>query len=83
MCCLSVAGDINVNMSPCLAGFLSAFCPRGWGFFGEQTHIRVQACGKLGGSRGMLPWENFDFEHFIRRNLVESGSVFAQTKLYN
>ena len=39
-----------------------------------------QACSKLGGSGGMLPWKNFDFEPFIRRNLVESGTVFAQTK---
>ena len=41
--------------------------------------IRVQACGKLGGFRGMLPRGNFDFGPFIRRNLVESGTVFTQT----
>ena len=29
------------------------------------TYIRVQACGKLGGSGGMLPWGNFDFGPFI------------------
>ena len=37
----------------------------------------MQACGKLGGFRGMLPRGNFDFGPFIRRNLVESGTVFA------
>ena len=36
-----------------------------------------KACGKLGGSGGMLPWGNFG--RFIRHNLVESGTVFAQT----
>ena len=61
-----------------LPGFLSAFCPRGdkmrlYGFFGWQAHIHVQACGKLGGSRGMLPRGNFDFGPFIRRSLVESA----------
>ena len=51
-----------------------------YGFIGGQAHIRVQACGKVGGSGGMLPWGNFDFGPFNRRNLVESGTVFAQTK---
>ena len=51
-----------------------------YGFLGEQAHICVQACGILGGSGGMLPRGNFDFEPFFRRNLVESGTVFAQTK---
>ena len=66
-------------------GFLSAFCPRrgggqmrSYGFLGGQAHIHVQACGKLGRSGGM---GNFDFGPFIRRNLVESGTVFAQTKV--
>ena len=35
-----------------------------------------KVCGKLGGSRGMLPWKILPF---IGRNLVESGTVFAQT----
>ena len=49
------------------------FLPKGWG----GKHIFVcKACGKLGGSRGMLPRGNFDFGPF---NLVESGTVFAQT----
>ena len=43
------------------------------GFMGGQAHICVQACG-------MLPQENFDFGPFFRHNLVESGTVFAQTK---
>ena len=39
-------------------------------------HIFVcKACGKVGGSGGMLPWGNFDFGPFISRNLVESGTV--------
>ena len=70
------------------AGFLSAFCPSGGGQNeivwitggGASTYLFVcKACGKLGGSGGMLPQENFDFGLFIGRNLVESGTVFAQT----
>ena len=38
-----------------------------------------KACGKLEWSGGMLPWENFDFEPFVRHNLVESGNGFSQT----
>ena len=46
----------------------------------RDKHIFVcKACGKLGESLGMLPWGNFDFGPFIRCNLVESGTVFAQT----
>ena len=74
-----------MNMSPCLAGFLSAICPRGWGggiFWGANTYS-CASMWQTRGSGGMLPWENFDFERFIRRNLVESGTVFAQTRLYN
>ena len=38
-----------------------------------------KACSKLGGSGGMLPREHFGFGSFIRCNLVESGTAFAQT----
>ena len=67
--------------------FLSAFCPRGgktrsYGFLGDE-HIFVQACDKLGGPGGILPRGNFDFGPFIRRNLMESGAVLAQTNLYH
>ena len=43
---------------------------------GGGKYVSVcKACSKLGGSGGMLPWK---FGPFIRRNLVESGTVFAQ-----
>ena len=64
-------------------GFLSAFAQGGakWHCMDlGGKHIFVfKACGKLGASRGMLPRGNFDFGPFIRHNLVESGTVFAQT----
>ena len=41
-----------------------------------------KACGKLGVFMGMLPRGNFDFGPFIRHNLVESGTVFAQFTIY-
>ena len=41
-----------------------------YGFLGEQ------ACGVWGHAHQ----GNFDFEPFFKRNLVESGIVFAQTK---
>ena len=63
-----------------------SFLPKGEGgqkeivwIIGGHAHICVQACGKLGGFGGLLPRGNFDFGPFIRRNLVESGTVFAQT----
>ena len=47
---------------------------------GGGKHIFVwKACGKLGGSGDMLPRKNFDFGPFIRRNLVESGTVLGPT----
>ena len=42
---------------------------------GGQTNICVQSMMQTRGSRGM-PGGNFDF---FRHNLVESGTVFAQT----
>ena len=38
-----------------------------------------KGCGKLGGSGGMLSREIMILDLFIRHNLVESGTVFAQT----
>ena len=52
---------------------------RSYGLMGGKYVSVCKACGKLGGSGGMLPWEIFDFGPFIRHNLVESGTVFAQT----
>ena len=47
---------------------------------GGGKYISVcKACGKLGGAGGMLPWEILILDFFIRHNLVESGTVFAQT----
>ena len=52
------------------------------GFFvqgGGQVHVRicVQNVWQTWGVQGHVPSGNFDF---IRRNLVESGTVFAQTQ---
>jgi len=46
---------------------------------GGQVHICVQSMWQNRGVRGHAPLGNFDFGLFIRRNLVESGTVFAQT----
>ena len=68
-----------------IPGFLSAFCSRGrkirlYGLLGEQVHICVQSVQQArGGVQGRAPPGNFDFGPFIRRNLVESGTVVAQT----
>ena len=43
-----------------------------YGLLGGKYVSVCKACGKLGGSRG-------NFVPFIRLNLVESGTVFAQT----
>ena len=47
-----------------------------YGFLGGK-HISMW---QTRGSRGMLPQGSFDFEPFIRYNLVESWTVFTQTK---
>ena len=47
-------------------------------YWGDKYVSVCKACGKLGGSKDMLPLGNFDFGPFIRHNLVESGTVFAQ-----
>ena len=41
-----------------------------------------KACGKLGGSGGMFLQGILILDLFIRRNLVESGTVFAQASIY-
>ena len=58
-----------------------SFFPKrgGEGLLGGKYVSVYKACGKLGGSGGMLPLGNFDFRPFIGRNLVESGTVFVQT----
>ena len=68
-------------------GFFQFFCPRGgqndivWiiGGGGGKYISVCKACGKLGGAGGMLPWEILILDFFIRHDLVESGTVFAQT----
>ena len=56
-------------------GFLSAICSR----WGGQVCIHVQSMWLTKGVRGHALLGNFDFGPFIRRNLVESGTVFEQT----
>ena len=41
--------------------------------------ICVQSMCQTRGVRGHAPPRNFDFGPFIRHNLVESGTVFAQS----
>ena len=45
----------------------------------SQVRICVQSMWQTRGVRGHASLGNFDFEPFIRRNLVESGTVFTQT----
>ena len=49
-----------------------------WGG-GGQVHVRVQSMWQTRMVQGYAPLRNFDFGPFIRRNLVESGTVFVQT----
>ena len=42
-----------------------------------------KACGKLGGSRGMLSREILIFGLFITYNLLESGTVFTHTIIHH
>ena len=50
-----------------------------YGLLGGQVYIRVQSTWQTRGVRGHAPLGNFNFWPFIRRNLVKSGTVFAQT----
>ena len=50
-----------------------------YGLLGGQVCIRVQSMWQTRGVQGHAPLGNFDFGPFIRCNLVESGTVFAQT----
>ena len=45
---------------------------------GGQVRIHVQSMRQTREVWGHAPLGNFDFGTFIRRNLVESGTVFAQ-----
>ena len=66
-----------------VAGFLSAFCPRGskmrlYGVLWLSTYLCAKHAANYG-SLGRAPPGNFDFGPLIIRNLVESGTVFAQS----
>ena len=63
-----------------------SFLPKGgWGkmrwyaLLGGQVRIRMQSTQQTRGVQGHAPLGNFDFGPFITHNLVESGTVFAQT----
>ena len=59
-----------------ILGFFQLFVQVG----GVGKYVSMcKACGKLGGVRGRALPGSFDFGPFIRHNLVESGTVFAQT----
>ena len=66
-----------------VAGFLSALCPRGSKIrVCEVLWLSTYLCAKHAanyGGLGHAPQGNFDFGPFIKCNLVESGTVFAQT----
>ena len=51
---------------------------RWYGLLEAQVHICVQSMWKTRGVLGHAPLENFDFGPFIRRNLVESGTVLGE-----
>ena len=46
---------------------------------GASTYLCVQSVRQARGVRRHAPLGNFDFGPFIRCNLVESATVFAQT----
>ena len=50
-----------------------------YGLLGRQVRICVQNMWQTREVRRHALLGNFDFEPFIRLNLVESGPVFAQT----
>ena len=50
---------------------------RWYALLGGQVRIRMQSTQQTRG--GHAPLGNFDFGPFITHNLVESGTVFAQT----
>ena len=52
---------------------------RFYGLLGGQVRICMQSMWQTRGVWGHAPLGNFDFGPFIRRNLVESGTFFAQT----
>ena len=52
---------------------------RWYGVKGVQDVIHVQSTWHPRGVRGHAPPGNFDILSSIRRNLVESGTVFIQT----
>ena len=52
---------------------------RWYALLGGQVRIRMQSTQQTRGVQGHAPLGNFDFGPFITHNLVESGTVFAQT----
>ena len=63
---------------------LSILQPKGgkirlYGLLGGQVRIHVQSMRQTREVWGHAPLGNFDFGTFIRCNLLESGTVFAQT----
>ena len=50
-----------------------------WSIGGASTYLCAKCAASLGRVQGRAPPGNFDFGPFIRRNLVESGTVVAQT----
>ena len=76
--------QLKCNIQKC-QGFFQLFAQAGGGgrmrlyglLEGGKYVSMCKACGKLGGSEGMPPPGNFG--PLIRCNLVESGTVFAQT----
>ena len=50
-----------------------------YGLVGGQVYIHVQSMWQTRGVWGHAPPRNFDFVPFVRRNLVESGTVFIRT----
>ena len=50
-----------------------------YGLLEGQVHIRVQNMRQTRGVWGHVSLRNFDFGPYIRCNLVESGTAFAQS----
>ena len=81
---------IQPGMKPKLPlGFLSAFCPNGgggggggqneiaWIIEGRSTYLCAKHVANYRGVWGHAPLGNFEFGHFIRRNLADPWTVFA------
>ena len=88
-CTQLAGGNCHTHNASSMYRVSFSFLPNGggggrmrlYGLLGGQANICVQSMWQttVGGSGGMLPRENFGFEPFIGRKLVESGTVFTQT----